>query len=87
VFEVEVDTKDLDPREIAVELFANGIGDLPSTTNEMNRSEPPPSDPHRCVYRTTVLTSRPEDDYTARIVPRRPGVAVPLESGRILWQR
>ena len=87
VFEVEVDTKDLDPREIVVELFANGIGDLPSTTNEMNRSEPPPSDPHRCVYRATVLTSRPENDYTARIVPRRLGVAVPLESGRILWQR
>ena len=26
-------------------------------------------------------------DYTARVIPRRDGVAIPLEIGQILWQR
>ena len=32
-------------------------------------------------------TTRPARDYTARVIPQRSGVAVPLESARILWQR
>jgi hypothetical protein len=30
---------------------------------------------------------RQAGDYTARVIPQRAGAAVPLESGRILWQR
>jgi len=31
--------------------------------------------------------ARPPADYTARVIPHRGGVAVPLEDARILWQR
>ena len=34
-----------------------------------------------------ALDTRPARDYTARVIPQRSGVAVPLESARILWQR
>jgi hypothetical protein len=39
------------------------------------------------IYSGRVATSRPAEDYTIRIVPRRPGVHVPMELPLILWQR
>ena len=39
------------------------------------------------VYRAAVPAARPATDYTARVIPHRDGVAVPLEDARILWQR
>jgi starch phosphorylase len=39
------------------------------------------------VYRAPVPATRPATDYTVRVIPHRSGVAVPLEVGRILWQR
>ena len=39
------------------------------------------------VYSATVPAARPRADYTVRIIPRCDGVAIPLEDGRILWQR
>ena len=39
------------------------------------------------AYGATVSAARPAGDYTARIVPRRDGVSVPLEATQILWQR
>ena len=38
-------------------------------------------------YSAAVSAARPPGDYTARVIPRCDGVAVPLESARILWQR
>jgi len=40
----------------------------------------------RCLYHATVPATRPAGDYTARVVPRHAGVAVPLECSHILWQ-
>jgi len=39
------------------------------------------------LYTACVPATRSASDYTARIVPHHDGVAVPLESVRILWQR
>jgi starch phosphorylase len=33
-----------------------------------------------------VSAARPASDYTVRLIPSYTGVAVPLESLRILWQ-
>jgi len=43
--------------------------------------------PGGCVYSAVVSAARTAGDYTARVIPRCDGVAVPLEDGRILWQR
>lgn len=39
------------------------------------------------AYRAEVPAIRPATDYTARILPHRDSVSVPLENARILWQR
>jgi starch phosphorylase len=39
------------------------------------------------AYVAQVPATRPLTDYTARIIPRCAGVAVPLEVDPILWQR
>ena len=38
-------------------------------------------------YSTPVLTERPTEDYTPRIIPYFSGVNVPLEISQILWQK
>jgi DNA/RNA endonuclease G (NUC1) len=39
------------------------------------------------LYMADVPATRPAEHYTARALPRREGVQVPLETWRILWQR
>ena len=39
------------------------------------------------LYSAAVSAARPSTDYTARLIPHCDGVAVPLETARILWQR
>jgi starch phosphorylase len=80
VFEVEIFLNDLDPKAARVELYADGIDGGDPVRVEMKCAR-------GCVYRATVPTTRPAKDYTARVIPQRSGVAVPLESARILWQR
>jgi glycogen phosphorylase len=53
----------------------------------MVRLEPSATAPGFDVYRASVPAARPAGDYTARIVPVHPDVAVPLEAPHILWQR
>ena len=39
------------------------------------------------IYITTVPSTRPSGDYTARLRPRYDDIAMPLEDAHILWQR
>jgi glycogen phosphorylase len=39
------------------------------------------------VYSTHVSLTRLASDFTVRVVPFYDGVAVPLETAQILWQR
>lgn len=87
VFEVEVFLNDLDPTAVRVELYAVGINGGDPVREEMKCEPPLPDASRRSVYYAWVPTSRPAEDYTARVMPRCNGVAVPLEVGSILWQR
>ena len=75
-FEAEVFLGDLDPASVCVELYADGA---PPERHEMERVGP-----H--TYRAQVPAPRWVSDYTPRIIPRHPQVAVPLQTNRILWQ-
>jgi glycogen phosphorylase len=86
VFEVEVFLNDLDPKAVRVELYANGGGGDPVRV-EMAFARALPYASHGSIYRAVVSNARPAGDYTARVIPQHSGVAVPLESARILWQR
>jgi starch phosphorylase len=80
VFEAEVSLNGLDPKAVLVELYADGINGGASVRQEMQRI-----DKSTGLYRAAVSAVRPAADYTARIVPRCDGVAVPLEESRIMW--
>jgi starch phosphorylase len=89
VFEVQVYLNGLDPKAVRVELYADAVRGGDPVRQEMN----PDSSGQQavasggCVYRAAVSAARPAADYTARVIPRCDGVAIPLEDARILWQR
>jgi starch phosphorylase len=87
VFEVQVYLGELEPAAVRVELYAGGIAGGPPLRQEMKRVLGLAGAPGGFVYSAAVSAARPQSDYTARIMPRRDGVAVPLEEARILWQR
>ena len=85
--EVELFLGDLDPTSVRVELYANGINGGNPVREEMTSTQTRPNASRGRVYRATVPAARPASDYTTRVIPKRSGVAVPLESAHILWQR
>lgn len=86
-FEIQVYLNDLDPNAVRVELFANGVnGDAP-VRQEMKLVRSLTGASGGYVYGEGVSATRPASDYSARILPQRDGVAIPLEDARILWQR
>jgi starch phosphorylase len=85
-FEAEVYLSDFDPDVVRVELYAEGINGGRPIRQDMTRAQSPAGE-QRQVYHASVSAMRPATDYTARIIPHRAGVAVPLEVDPILWQR
>jgi glycogen phosphorylase len=75
-FEVEVFLGDLDPSSVCVELYADGA---PPEHHKMERAG-------TGTYRAQVPAPRWVSDYTPRVIPCHPGVPVPLQTNRILWQ-
>ena len=87
IFEVQVYLNGLDLQAVRVELYADGINGGDPTREEMKCAQPLSSASDRCVCQAMVPNTRPSSDYTVRVIPHCSGVAVPLESPRILWQR
>ncbi len=87
VFEVQVCLNDLDPKAVRVELYADGIMGSAPVLQEMKRVRQLVGVSDGYVYSAAVSAARPPADYTARVIPNRDGVAIPLEEARILWQR
>lgn len=87
VYEVHVYLSDLDPGAIRVELYADGIDGGAPERREMRQDRSLIGAEGGFVYRVSIPPHRPSSDYSARIVPYRENVAVPLEVTHILWQR
>jgi len=86
VFEVAATINDLTPDTVQVELYAYGVmGNVP-VRQEMKCIRQLPGVPGGYVFSATVSADRPSEDFTARVIPRYDGVAVPLEEARITWQ-
>jgi len=86
VFTVPVYLDGLDPEAVRVELYADGVDGDP-VTQPMIRGQELVGAENGYLYSAQVTAARPATDYTARIRPYHPCVAVPLESTLILWQR
>jgi len=87
LFEVQLYLNDLDVEAVQVELYADGVMGSASVRQEMKRVRPIRDEAGGGVYGAAVPAARPAADYTARVIPRYEGVAIPLEDARILWQR
>ncbi|BAN34548.1 alpha-glucan phosphorylase [Sulfuricella denitrificans skB26] len=87
VFEIQMYLDDLDPDAVRVELYANGANGAAPERVEMKRVRQLVGAINGYAYRAGVSASRPASDYTARLIPYRDDVAVPLEDAHILWQR
>jgi len=86
-FEIQVYLGDLDPNAVRVELYADGVNGGAPVRQEMTSVRQLAGAAHGCAYRAAVPATRPATDYTPRVIPHCPGVAVPLEAAHILWQR
>jgi starch phosphorylase len=86
-FEVQVHVGELDPEAVQVELYADGVAGGEPVRQEMKRVRTLPDATGAHIYGAAVPATRPAADYTARLIPHRDGVAIPLEDVRILWQR
>jgi starch phosphorylase len=70
---------------VRIELYAEGAGGGAAERREMAAVRPPDDGSGDYIYTALVPGARPAADYTARLIPRRDGVAMPLEEARILW--
>jgi len=86
-FEIHVRLNGLDPNEVRVELYADGVTGSTPIRQEMKHVRQLADASGGYVYSSAVSAVRPPADYTARVIPHCDGVEVPLEDARILWQR
>lgn len=85
-FRVTVDFGNVHPESVGVELYAS-ISGGPPFRQVMTPENGAAKGNNIWVYTSQVPSARPADDYTPRIVPSVPGLAIPLELNLILWQR
>jgi starch phosphorylase len=86
-FEMQLYLGDISPDMIQVELFARGPDESPLFRQQLDLLSPPAAGAGMALYGGKVPGNRPAGDYTARVLPYLPGVAVPLEATQILWKR
>jgi starch phosphorylase len=79
--------KDLDPKAVRVELYADGVMGSGPVRQEMKRVRQLAGASGDYVYIAAVPAARSPADYTARVIPHGDSVAIPREDARILWQR
>jgi starch phosphorylase len=89
-FDVQLYLGAVAAQDVAVQLYANGIDGAGPQVYDMTLQSPAATGANSGagsgLYRVAVPANRPAGDYTARVVPRLAGVAVPLEANHILWQ-
>jgi starch phosphorylase len=84
-FRLEVDLGGVDPEAVLVELYADGP-EGQSFRQPLARGEKLPGGGQAYVFTGQAPATRPVGDFTPRLLPHFPGVAVPLEIPLILWQ-
>jgi glycogen phosphorylase len=87
LFEAQVYLGGISPDAVHVELYAEDSNSLNPVQLEMNLDRQLVGAEHGYLYKTQTPASRPPGDFTVRIVPYHPGVAIPLEDAHIQWQR
>ena len=87
IIEVKVGLHGLDPKAVRVELYADGTKGSPPVRQEMTCLHPLADESGGYDFSATVSATRPATDFTVRLLTQFNDVSIPLENGRILWQR
>jgi starch phosphorylase len=87
LFSVPVYLNGLGPDDLRVEIYADGLNGKEPVRQEMSRVQKLADAEDGYIYRAQVPATRSPGDFTARVIPHYPGVAVPIEAPQILWQR
>jgi starch phosphorylase len=87
VFELQAYLGQIGPGDVDVQIWAEPREDGRPSVTAMKAIEPLTGAKNGFVYRAAVPNDRPQSHYTPRIIPRMPGVDVPLEASQILWFR
>jgi starch phosphorylase len=84
---VRVYGDELVQKAVRLELYAEGLNGAAPARQELVRVRNLEGSSAGWLFSARVPADRPATDYTARVISQHPGVAVPLEEARILWQR
>jgi starch phosphorylase len=84
-FTVQVNLGEIPADAVRVELYADALDGDPLRQAMAPKDKLVGSESSH-IYTTEVPATRPASDFTPRIIPQFPGVAVPLEVNLILWQ-
>jgi starch phosphorylase len=87
IFEAQVYLNGLDPDEVRVELYAEGLNGSSPERYEMALGPKLVGAENGYIYGAQLQATRAATDYTVRVIPHRTGSMVPLEAAQILWQR
>jgi len=86
-FQIGVVTGGLNPDQFTVELYAGPTGGSGGKPEILAACHSSAELSGTILYSVCCPANRPATDYTARIIPTHTGASVPLEVGKILWQR
>jgi glycogen phosphorylase len=86
-FRVQVYLGELPADDVQVELYAEASNGGPPVRQFMIRGEALIGIMGGFAFNAQVPSSRPADDFTPRLVPKKEDASVPLEAPQILWQR
>ncbi len=86
-FSVPVYLGETAPADVAVQLYADPRRAEAPFLGELLRGEAITGATNGHIYTGTAPATRPSEEYTVRIIPRRSGAQVPAELPLILWQK
>lgn len=76
----------LNPEHLVVQLIADATDTDEAINLELSPTCTLQSATHSYRYEGRLESTRPETDFTARVIPRHPAARIPAESQRIAWQ-
>jgi starch phosphorylase len=85
-FDVHAYLPDIEPDDVAVELYADPVEGEPSVYR-LERGEPITGSINGYIYTALIQSSRCPDRFTPRIVPHHADALVPQEATMITWQK
>ncbi|HRH50626.1 MAG TPA: alpha-glucan family phosphorylase [Panacibacter sp.] len=85
-FIVTVFLNGINPEDVLIELYANGINGASPEKVIMQPAAIPVTDDQN-LFHAFIATTRPNGDYTARVIPNYQSISVPLENNLIMWQQ